>query len=68
VLVAYSDGVIEARTAAGAWATLDDLAACISGDGTEDVEAVAERCFGFRGSLADDKRADDITVVVVAAD
>ncbi|HUR49195.1 MAG TPA: SpoIIE family protein phosphatase [Acidimicrobiales bacterium] len=67
-LIAYSDGLLEARGGDGSWADLDGLIQVLRSHETHDVEELADLCLEFRDSYSGGIESDDLTVVVVGVE
>ena len=66
VLVAYSDGLTEARDGTGALFGVERLAAVVAETQLDGVDAVADACLGAAERFADGVGQDDLTLFVVS--
>ena len=64
-LVAYSDGLIDTRDAAGQEFGLDGLMSCFTNSQTGTASALADHCIGASDRHGEGPRRDDTTVVVL---
>lgn len=67
-LIAYSDGLLEARDPQGSWADMESLVRHLTAVDTADPEEVADLCLEFRDSYATAGDSDDLTVVVLGVE
>jgi serine phosphatase RsbU (regulator of sigma subunit) len=64
-VVLYSDGLTEARNAAGAMFGLERVTGIVQQARAETVDAVRDRLFSEVRRWADDRLSDDVTIVII---